>query len=542
MAITRLNQKTYESIKTQLVCMDKSTQTADTDFEELLCGKKRKLVFISNVVDDDIDSYHGSDTTTEEDGCSYNSYEEEDEEEDDDDEEDDEDDEEEEDDEDYEEDDEEDDCDMKEDITIKFKTKELASAIEAYLAKRDDTDTDPLVMFKNTLNDDELRYYENLGIDEQQVLENCYRSTMSSEQSSIPMKFQILGADISDYVKNVALQKYNILSNMDSSNSEYNKLHNWITKLCKVPFGKYKNMPVNHDSNPLQIKNFLQSTTNILNEEVYGHSDAKDQIVRIVAQWVSNPKSKGNVIGIHGNPGVGKTTLIKNGVCKALGLPFAFIPLGGASDSSYLDGHSYTYEGSTCGKIVDVLMKHKNMNPVIYFDELDKVSDSPRGQDIINVLIHLTDPSQNNSFQDKYFTDIEFDLSKCLIIFTYNDNNTIDPILKDRMITIHTKDYTTQDKLQITKNHLIPSIKNEFDISNIIIETEDIKYIIEKTEKEAGVRNLKRSIDCIISNLNLERLMAESPDKNLSINKTIIDKYLKNNVNVVNPSLYHMYM
>eukprot|EP00976_Prorocentrum_cordatum_P063288 1177036-Prorocentrum_minimum.AAC.8 len=132
-------------------------------------------------------------------------------------------------------------------------------------------------------------------------------------------------------------------------------------------------MPVSQNSNPQEIKEFLVNTKHILNTEVYGHCDAKDQIIRIVAQWISNPNSKGNVIGIHGNPGVGKTTLIKNGVCKALGLPFAFIPLGGANDSSYLDGHSYTYEGSCCGKIVEVLMKNKYMNPVLYFDELDKV-------------------------------------------------------------------------------------------------------------------------------------------------------------------------
>ena len=395
----------------------------------------------------------------------------------------------------------------------------------------------------DTFTEEEEDYFNKLSEEEQQVIETKYKSILSSEQSNVPIKFQIISADISDYIKNIALQKYSILSNMeDSSNGEYNKLHNWITNLCKIPFGKYVNMPVSQTSPPVKIKEFLLNTRNILNSEVYGHVDAKDQIVRIVAQWISNPNSKGNVIGIHGNPGVGKTTLIKNGVCKALGLPFAFIPLGGANDSSYLDGHSYTYEGSCCGKIVDVLMKNKYMNPVLYFDELDKVSMSQRGQDIINVLIHLTDPSQNNTFQDKYFSDIELDLSKCLIIFTYNDNNAIDPILKDRMITIHTKDYNIQDKLEITKNHLIPNIRTDFDIENIAVTNEDINYIIEKTPSEAGVRNLKRSIECIISNMNLECLLTETQNKNLNIDKDIINKYLSDNKdNDINPSLYHLY-
>jgi len=394
----------------------------------------------------------------------------------------------------------------------------------------------------DNLTTEEDQYFNKLSEEQQEHFKNIYKNIVSCEQSNIPIKFQILSSDISDYIKNIALQKHDILSTIqDSSSGEYHKLHNWITNLCKIPFGKFVNMPVSHDSSPKEIKQFLINTKTTLNNEVYGHLDAKNQIVRIVAQWVSNPSLKGNVIGIHGNPGVGKTTLIKNGVCKALNLPFAFIPLGGANDSSYLDGHSYTYEGSCCGKIVEVLMKNKYMNPVIYFDELDKVSMSARGQDIINVLIHLTDPSQNNAFQDKYFSDIEFDLSKCLIIFTYNDNNLIDPILKDRMITIHTKDYTIHDKLEITRNHLIPNIKKDFDINNITITNDDISYIIEKTTSEAGVRNLKRSIECIISNVNLECLLSETCNKNITINKSLIDKYLLDNKNDINPSIAHLY-
>lgn len=398
---------------------------------------------------------------------------------------------------------------------------------------------------RQTFTEEEETYFESLSKEEQDSLADTYTSVISSENSPVPIKFQILNSNLDNYVKNIALQKYNAMMEADDSSGEFIKLSKWIQTLCNIPFNKYKSMPVDHTKTPSEIKQFLRKTESTLNEEVYGHKNAKSQIMRIVAQWVSNPSSKGNVIGIHGNPGVGKTTLIKNGVCKALDLPFAFIPLGGASDSSFLEGHSYTYEGSSNGKILDVLMKTKVMNPVLYFDELDKVSESKHGREIINLLIHLTDPAQNKSFQDRYFNNIDFDLSRCLIIFTYNNNGMIDPILKDRMITIHTKDYKINDKLEIAKAYLLPSIAKEFNISNVQISDEDIKHVIDLTTSEAGVRNLKRSFERIVSHINLERLLEEKENDNeLKIDRSHIDKYLKNNdddKDEINPSLAHLY-
>lgn len=395
---------------------------------------------------------------------------------------------------------------------------------------------------EETFTEEEESYFKSLSQDEQTIIKSTYSNIIQNENSPIPIKFQIINANISNYLKNIALQKYNTLMQMeDSSQNEYNKLNNWINVLCKIPFGKYQQMPITFNDSASDIKSFLINTKSILQEEVYGHIEAKEQILRIVAQWISNPNLKGNVIGIHGNPGVGKTTLIKNGVCKALKFPFASIPLGGANDSSFLEGHSYTYEGSTNGKILDILIQNKIMNPVLYFDELDKVSESKKGQDIINLLIHLTDPSQNSNFQDKYFNNIDFDLSKCLIIFTYNNNELINPILKDRMITIHTKDYNIVDKTEIAKHYLIPSIKSEFNIKDIEINDEDIIYIINKTKKEAGVRNLKRSIECVISNVNLARMLDETSNElPIKINKEIINLYLTQNDDI-NPSIQHLY-
>ena len=204
------------------------------------------------------------------------------------------------------------------------------------------------------------------------------------------------------------------------------------------------------------------------------------------------------------------TSLVKEGISKILNREFAFIPLGGATDSSYLEGHSYTYEGSTWGKIVDILIRSKSMNPVIYFDELDKISETPKGEEIIGILTHLTDTTQNSQFHDKYFAEIDFDLSKCLFIFSYNDPLKVNPILLDRMYKIKTTGYQVKDKIVIAKQYLIPKIRYEvnFKEGDIIIPDTTLNYIIENyTDKEDGVRNLKRCIEIVYKKLNLYRLV-----------------------------------
>jgi ATP-dependent Lon protease len=249
----------------------------------------------------------------------------------------------------------------------------------------------------------------------------------------------------------------------------------------------------------------------ILDECVYGLNDAKMQILQMIGQCISNPNAMGTAIAIKGPMGTGKTTLVKEGISKILGREFAFIALGGSGDSSFLEGHSYTYEGSTWGKIVQILIDSKCMNPVIYFDELDKISETPRGEEIIGILTHLTDTSQNNQFHDKYFSEVDFDLSKCLFIFSYNDESKVNPILRDRMYRIQTKGYSVKEKLTISKDYLLPKIRKEvnFKEDDIIIPDDVIEYLVTNniTKSEDGVRNLKRCLEIIYTKLNLFRLI-----------------------------------
>jgi ATP-dependent Lon protease len=177
-------------------------------------------------------------------------------------------------------------------------------------------------------------------------------------------------------------------------------------------------------------------------------------------------------------------------------------------DSSYLTGHEYTYVGSKPGRIVEILMETGCMNPVFYFDELDKISDTSKGEEIINVLCHLTDTTQNHAFHDKYFSGIDFNLSQATFIFSYNDESKINPILLDRMNKIKTDGFDTKSKTVIANKYLLPKILKEFSFSSldITIEDEALNNIISNyTENENGVRNLKRCLEEIISNCNISR-------------------------------------
>ena len=331
-------------------------------------------------------------------------------------------------------------------------------------------------------------------------------------------------------------------SNTDGG-EEYNKLKGWIDTFMKIPFGKISTLPINKDDEMNKIHSYMEKSEKILNDSVYGMNDAKIQFMQLLGQWISNPLSTGNSIAIKGPMGTGKTTLIKNGVSKLLNREFAFIPLGGATDSSYLEGHSYTYVGATYFKIVDILIQCKSSNPIIYFDELDKVSDTPKGEEIINILTHLTDTTQNDGFHDKYFSEIDFDLNKCLFIFSYNDESKVNPILKDRMYCIETQGYKCDEKVIISKKFLIPKLEKELNMEtdSILLKEDIIKYIIDNfTSQEKGVRNLKRCLEIVYSKINLYKYMktgttlfGEKIIENINypyeITKEIVDKLIKKN-------------
>ena len=397
-------------------------------------------------------------------------------------------------------------------------------------------------------NQENENYFKNLSSTEKKRLKKIEDNLYDDMKKEMPLRFTILSSHIDSNLKTVCLKKLDQLDNMHSRTDEYYKLHQWVESVSRLPVGKYKQIALDKDSSTQDITIFLNGIRNRLDENVYGHQTTKEHIIRLLAKWISNKHSNGLVIGIEGEMGVGKTSLCLE-ICKALELPYGFVSLGGLSNSEYLVGHSYTYEGSKWGKIAEILMHSKYSNPVMYFDELDKVSHSKYGDEIINTLIHITDSTQNFDFRDKYFSEIPLDLSKCIIIFSYNHGELINPILKDRMITLKASSYNINDKLVISKKHVIPNILQEYGFTdNQLLFTDDvIKYIIQQTGDEHGVRKLKRSLEEIISQINVCCLMNKGIFNNteiiefpLCITDKIVSKLLpKYNENEIrNPYMY----
>ena len=374
--------------------------------------------------------------------------------------------------------------------------------------------------FKQLINErranNEVAYFNKLEVSEQRIILDRIKDANKHTRLDKPYRFKMLDLEIPEHLKSIALKKMTSFQKMEPGSGEYFKLKNWIDAFMSIPFNTYRNFDISLAKDGAEkCREFMAKSTETMDDAVYGLNDAKMQIMQMMGTWITNPNAVGNAVAIKGPPGTGKTTLVKEGISKVLGRPFAFIALGGSTDSSFLEGHGYTYEGSTWGKIVSILMESKCMNPVIYFDELDKVSDTPKGEEIIGILTHLIDTSQNSEFHDKYFSEIKFDLSKCLFIFSYNDESKINPILKDRMYKIETKGYDAKEKAIIARKHLLPAIRKQIDFKeeDLVFTDEVLSYIVQNhTGEEKGVRNLKRSLEVIYTKMNLSRFTDTSTE------------------------------
>jgi hypothetical protein len=363
---------------------------------------------------------------------------------------------------------------------------------------------------ENTI-DTQIDQFKALSAPEQKKLIDVLEKRNANPAAVNPtqsLMFKIITMNLPSETQSIVLSKYQTLQNLDPGSSEYFKLRNWLDKLTSLPLGIYKELPVRIEDGTEKCNEFMARARKCLDDAIYGQDEAKLQILQFIGTKIANPSGRGLSLLLAGPPGIGKTSLIKNGIAKALEWPFQFISLGGDSDASTYTGHQLVYESSHCGKIVNSLAAAKSMSMVLMFDEVDKISTTPKGEEIQHLLIHLTDPVQNGEFEDKYLAGIPIDLSRIMFAFSANNLAKIDSVLIDRFVTIQLSGYSVKEKVVIAEQYIFPQALKELGLDERIAISKDVLLHIVDTyaKEEDGVRELKRCIEQIVQKLNMLRL------------------------------------
>lgn len=368
-------------------------------------------------------------------------------------------------------------------------------------------------------------------------IKNELEKLKSITSSDIDLKKQVLlSKNMPDHVKKICLEKLDELKN---ANNETYKIKMYVNILIQFPWlsDSDDNMFKIVSNDKLKSKSFLGEIETKLNEQIYGHQLAKNKILQILAKLISVQGTHISPIALAGPPGVGKTKFAQC-LAECLDIPFVQITLGGQNDGELLHGHGYTYAGAQPGLIVKKMVDAGSARCIMYFDELDKcVSKNGQVNELMSILIHLTDPMTNGSFQDRFFQEITFPLNKVIFIFSFNDINKIDKILLDRMEVIDVESYSIKEKLTISNDYLLKQLCKEigFDYGSVRFDNDIMTLLIEEYTFEPGVRALKRALENILLKLNIDKIYQRGVYENdveysvenpLYVSKELVAEYL----------------
>jgi ATP-dependent Lon protease len=326
------------------------------------------------------------------------------------------------------------------------------------------------------------------------------------------LKQKIESAGMPDEVKKEALKELGRLARMSPMAADYSVTRNYIEWLAVLPWAKTSGGEIE-----------ILKAKEILDADHYDLQKVKDRILDYLSVRRLKPSMKGPILCFVGPPGVGKTSLGKS-IARALGRKFVRLSLGGVHDEAEIRGHRRTYIGALPGQIIQGIRRAETKDPVFMLDEIDKVGRDFRG-DPASALLEALDPEQNATFRDNYL-DVSFDLSKVLFITTANMLDPIAEPLRDRMEIIELQGYTEEEKVHISFQYLIPRQIEENGITPEQIEfpEEAVSYIIRHYTREAGVRNLERTIGTICR--KQARRLAEGKTDKLVVTKEIVQEFL----------------
>ncbi|HUB03112.1 MAG TPA: endopeptidase La [Terriglobales bacterium] len=326
------------------------------------------------------------------------------------------------------------------------------------------------------------------------------------------LRQKIEAAGMPDDVKKEALKELGRLSRMSPMAADYSVTRNYIEWLAVLPWNKTSGQEIE-----------IPKAKEILDADHYDLKKVKDRILDYLSVRRLKPNMKGPILCFVGPPGVGKTSLGKS-IARALGRKFVRLSLGGVHDEAEIRGHRRTYIGALPGQIIQGIRRAETKDPVFMLDEIDKVGRDFRG-DPGSALLEALDPEQNSTFRDNYL-DVTFDLSKVLFITTANMLDPIAEPLRDRMEIIELQGYTEEEKIHIAFQYLIPRQIDENGITKDQIEfpEETVSYIIRHYTREAGVRNLERTIGTICR--KQARRLAEGKTEKLIVTTQVVNEFL----------------
>ena len=376
--------------------------------------------------------------------------------------------------------------------------------------------------------------------------------TSTNISSDFTIKHSILSLNTSKKNKQAIYNRYTELRQMEDKDDEYAKLKKWIQCAIDLPHDNIQQF----NMKGTEYTTFMKQVSDKLDSELYGMQSVKEQLLIFINSKLTNPKMKGCNLGLIGPPGVGKTTIARY-LSEALQWPFEQISFGGMTNQDYLKGHDYTYVGARPGEVARCLSRMKYKNGILFLDEFEKISDN---RDIVSFLLHMTDSQQNSNFRDTYLSDITIDLSHMWFIYSMNQPPE-DPALRDRIFTIKVPGYSTKDKINILKNHILPkALRNVgYTPDQLTISDESAKHLIQKMDsKEEGIRGLESVIKDAINKIHFimthqgeDGSLDGFPHIKIKIGKKLtfpiqfdnelIDTIIKSNT-THNPSIEFMYM
>ena len=338
---------------------------------------------------------------------------------------------------------------------------------------------------------------EELGEDDEESIRN-YEEKL--EKAKLPSK-----------VKEKAKKELSRLKASSGSSSESTVIRSYLDWILDLPW-----------NTSTKEKYDIKAAEELLNNEHYGLEEVKDRIIEYLTIKSHTKSLKGPILCLVGPPGVGKTSIARS-VAKAMNRNYTRIALGGLRDEAEIRGHRKTYVGAIPGRIIYALKEAKSNNPLILFDEIDKLGGDQKGNPA-DALLEVLDSEQNKSFRDNYL-ELDFDLSKVLFITTANSLDTIPRPLLDRMEVIEVSGYTYEEKFNIAKRHLIPKILKEHKAEDIIkISDGCIRDVINYYTRESGVRSLERYLSKLVRKGITEMIKSNKECNNITVSK--LESYL----------------